>query len=761
MTSRVTCGRGRALLACIALLWAPLAGANFASFESPQARSLAISSDASQLFVLNTPSNTLEVYSLQAPSTPKLTLSLPTGLEPVSLAQHTEDEIWVVNHLSDSISVIDLKVKTTVATIPVDSRPGDLVFAGNPKRAFVTSMLRRTVTVLDPQRRAITKKIPIAGNDPRTLLASADGNTVWVSVFRSGNGTTIVPHHLAPPPPKPTNASLPPAPQQGLIVHNNDPAWSKMLNLNLPDNDLFEIDTRTLAVTRSYHGVGTILFNATQHPTTGDLWIANTEARNLVRFEPKLKGHAIDSRITRVSKDKLPTVEPIDLHPDLDYTQLPNSKALSTALSQPTDIVFAPHGERAYVAAFGTDRIGVLNSGGKIITRIEVGNTPGEIVRPRTKRGPRALAHHPKKSLLYVLNRLSNSLSVIDTKRPAVLREIAMKDPTPKEVKQGRGYLFDAKLSGNGTMSCASCHIDADRDGLAWDLGDPGGELFQNGSKTPLHPMKGPLLTQTLRGLEGERIFHWRADRPGLKSFNGTFASLLGGEPLEDEDLALLVTYMKSIRFAPNPNRSTNQSKTGELIFRHRKDIGREGNNSFRCVDCHFNSGGSGTFGFTSLIGQSMKASQLRGLHERDGRATGLAGFGFGADGTKKDLIEFLDKSHRFEALERKEREALEAFLFVFPTETPAIVGFHGTLNSKSAQLVAELDFAQSEAEKGKCQLVVHGIIDGRPVTLRHDREKKEYISDHGQSFSLPELHKSGTKASNVLTFLALPPAHP
>ena len=112
----------------------------------------------------------------------------------------------------------------------------------------------------------------------------------------------------------------------------------------------------------------------------------------------------------------------------------------------------------------------------------------------------------------------------------AVLAEVpvASHDPMPAMVREGRGFLFDARLSGNGMASCASCHLDADRDGLAWDLGDPGGNMItvtgRNNSihdPTPrprvMHPMKGPMTTQTLRGMQGHKIFHWRGDRPSRK----------------------------------------------------------------------------------------------------------------------------------------------------------------------------------------------------------------------------------------------------
>ena len=496
-----------------------------------------------------------------------------------------------------------------------------------------------------------------------------------------------------------------------------------------------------------------------------------------MRFEPTLKGHVIDSQITRVTTGSDPSVSVVDLNPGIDYKKFPNTAALSTALSQPTDIVFDGTGEVGYVAAFGTDRIGVLDATGKVTARIEVGSTAGQIAVPRTKRGPRGLAHHPNQNVLYVLNRLSNSVSVIDTAQRRVVREVGLFDPTPQHIREGRGFLFDAKLSGNGTMSCAACHVDADRDGLAWDLGNPDGQMFSNGSQNLLHPMKGPLLTQTLRGLQGERIFHWRADRPGLASFNVAFHDLMGGQPLETTDLATFVAYVKSIRFAPNPNRNLDDTlpttpigasaKDGEALFLTKKNVGREGNTQFRCVDCHVNSTGSGGFGFTGAIGQSMKAVQLRGLPERDGRkpmANGrTSGFGYGADGSMDDLPAFLSSSHRFNPLTADEKAALQRFLLAFPTETAPVVGFARTVtaaNAKTIPVVTDLQLLTAQTELGKCDLIVKGFLDDRQVGFVYDSAKKNFLRDRVslEPMNLSQLTAALGQTHSVLTFIGVPP---
>lgn len=765
-----------ACLLSVGLLGPSVLAQGYPYFESPQAHPIAISADGQRLYAVNTPDHRLAVYSLALPTAPVLIREIPVGLEPVSVAVRSQNEVWVVNHVSDSVSVVDVSRGIVVDTVRVRDEPGDIVFAGDPQRAFVSSMTKRRVVVIDPMTRSTTS-IHVFGDDPRALLASADGKTVWVAITRSGNKTTIVPHTMAPPPPKPTNPALPPAPQQGIIVDADDPAWKSKLNVKLPDYDVVEIDTMTLSVRRNYSGVGTNLFNLALRPGSDEIWVANTHSRNRVRFEPVIRAHATDSQVTRITTGSNPTVTPVNLNPGIDYSKLPNPVALSSALAQPTDIVFDATGKVAYVAAFGTDRIGVIDASGKVTALIEVGDTPGTKVAPRTKRGPRGLALHPSKPVLYVLNRLSNSISLVDTAQNRVVSEIGMFDPTPKQIREGRGFLFDAKLSGAGTMSCASCHIDARTDGLAWDLGDPGGQMFSNGTPNKLHPMKGALLTQTLQGFKGERIFHWRADRPGLATFNSAFDGLMGGQLLNAADLATFVAYMQDISFMPNPNRQMDDTlsndpvgasaRDGEVLFNTRDNVGREGNLQFKCVGCHTNVSGSGSFGFTGLIGQQTKVAQLRGLYKRTGRAISAsgrtAGFGFGADGSKDDLTGFLSSTSRFTAqLTANEKKAIERFLLAFPTGNAPAVGYSRTVtaaNIGSIDVTNDLTLLMSQADAGKCDLVVKGSLRGQPVGLSYDRLTKRFLRDRKTSpaMAITELAVEVVRKGAVLTFMGAP----
>ena len=128
--------------------------------------------------------------------------------------------------------------------------------------------------------------------------------------------------------------------------------------------------------------------------------------------------------------------------------------------------------------------------------------------------------------------------------RPAAARRdragvAALRPVAGRRRRNGRRFLYDAPhTSGHGDTACASCHIFGDFDSLAWDLGDPFGvgrpepEPVRAGPARarPFHPMKGPMTTQSLRGMAGAGPMHWRGDRTG--------GSDPGGDPL-DEDARL------------------------------------------------------------------------------------------------------------------------------------------------------------------------------------------------------------------------------
>ena len=104
-------GRWRSwCLAAGAVLAASVAFAqtSFVAFETGLVRPLALSPDGTKLFAVNTPDGRLEIFDVDLSGITH-SGSIPVGMEPVSVAARSNGEAWVINHLSDSVSIVTLR----------------------------------------------------------------------------------------------------------------------------------------------------------------------------------------------------------------------------------------------------------------------------------------------------------------------------------------------------------------------------------------------------------------------------------------------------------------------------------------------------------------------------------------------------------------------------------------------------------------------------------------------------------------------------
>src|SRR4051794_27458423 len=265
------------------------ASSPYTLFESGQVRPLAMSPDKRHLFAVNTPDNRLEIFRVREQGLVH-TASIPVGLEPVAVAARSNHEVWVVNHLSDSVSVVELDdhgdhgddlTGQVERTLLVGDEPRDIVFAGpGRKRAFITTAHRGQNLPFDPQLstpgvgRADVwvfdadqlggtlggtplSIVTLFTDTPRALAVTPDGTRVYAAGFHTGNRTTIVPETSLPDgfgpdgvPGPTTNAEGRPAPETGAIVKWNGAHWVDALGrsrdpyvrLSLPDKDVFVLD---------------------------------------------------------------------------------------------------------------------------------------------------------------------------------------------------------------------------------------------------------------------------------------------------------------------------------------------------------------------------------------------------------------------------------------------------------------------------------------------------------------------------------------
>lgn len=771
-------------LSALLTAWSIVPTANAVEFESGHVRPLAMSPDGTKLFAVNTPNNTLEIFNV-GPSGIAPAGRVPVGLEPVAVAVRNNFEVWVVNHLSDSVSVVSLTGTPRVTrTLLVGDEPRDIVFAGTTQeRAFITTAHRgqhRTDPSLsnvpgagDPQlttpgvgRADVwvfntawlgagaggtpTRIMTFFSDTPRALAVSPNKTKVYVAAFKSGNQTTLVnPDYIcanfatAPcvrqgvtvpgglPGPS-TNFEGQRAPQTSLVVKfdpdsgrwldNIGRNWSAAVGLSLPDLDVFALDANSLTQTASVAHVGTTLFNMVANPVSGKLYVSNMEAMNHIRFEGPgvFGGTTVQGQIakTRITVIDGVNAAPRHLNKHIDYNKLAghagfDPTAKNHSLSMPLEMAVSSNGGKLYVAAFGSSKIGVFNTATLESGAFNPRNESANYINV-SGGGPSGLVLDEARNRLYVTTRFDNAVKVINLANRAQIDSDAMPNPEPQSVVAGRPMLYDANLtSANGESSCASCHIFGDKDEIAWDLGNPDDHVtkspiplnFSGVSTTPgvpggidigklqfkitnlngtdvvddFHPMKGPMTTQTLRGLRNSGAMHWRGDRSngffGVDGYTATpdntlkraaygddevlnfknFIVALGGllgkaTPATGptpQDVAIMekfTTFQLRVQLPPNPVRKLDNSHTaaqarGRDIFMgplnpdgtRRPFDGLPGLQqpgaepaSFTCNGCHLidpAAGHFGTQGEANFEGETQlfKVPHLRDLYTKVG----------------------------------------------------------------------------------------------------------------------------------------------
>ena len=863
--------------------------ASFMAFESGHVRPLSLSPDGTLLFATNTPDNRIEVFKIGADGITHR-YSVPVGMEPVAVAARTNTEVWVSNHLSDSVSIIDLSSTPprVTHTLLVGDEPRDIVFAGTDRnRAFITtahrgqhrthpsiasvpgtgdpqlttpSIPRADVWVFDALNLGETlggtplKIIELFGDTPRALAVTPDGKTVYAAVFHSGNQTATVTdtavcdtsdaniaNNIVEGPcvvagvtmpggmPLPhRNADGDRRPEAGLVVKFDrttgtwvdelDRNWNNAIRFTLPDLDVFAIDATTLEETAAFAHVGTVLYNMAVNPVNQKVYVSMSDARNEVRFEgagtfvqdtaaktagepASVQGHLHEMGITVLDGAQ---VLPRHLNKHIDYDIRPAPPEVKQhSLSIPLDMAVSGDGATLYVAAFGSSTIGAFDTAALEADTFDPTIASANYIEV-SGGGPSGVVLDETHQRMYVLTRFDNSISVIDLTTRKESSHIRMFNPEPSNVVNGRRFLYDARISSsNGEAACASCHVFGNFDSLTWDLGDPDGsvapnlievkrrgpaELFPNingtGNVPELHPIKGPMATQTMRGMANNGSMHWRGDRTGgndpggdvfdefvaFTKFIVAFEGLQGNDPatpFRGDDMVAFANFMLDVVLPPNPVRPLNNALTPS------QQAGRDfyikpTNPGFSCRECHSLEPPFGEFGTDGAVGfkdapQIVKIPHLRNMYQKVGmfgmpqtpfftptdaehQGDQIRGSGFFHDGSLDTLFRlneatvFLDR-RRAPFNTDQERREVEQFLLAFDTDLAPIVGQQVTLTSTNTEAVGpRIDLMIERAQTNfhllnhpqatECDLVVKGSIDSTPRGWFMDNSTGLFNSD-------------------------------
>ena len=625
------------------------------TFASPQASPIAISGDL--VFVVNTPADTVDVINVESQT---IHTRINVGVDPVSIAVRPDGkEVWVSNHVSDSVSVIDNDpgsptFQSVVATIQefdpktkatTFDEPVGIAFAGNNK-AYVALSSENQIAVVDVTSRKIAKRLRIPAQDPRAI--AVQGDRLYVIPFESNNKTQL-------------SGGSREAIDGELVTFD---AWQHSIAVNnvlslghvtdivkhpdVPDRDLFVFDTTTDELVETVDSLGTLLYGITVD-SQGNVFVAQTDARNDANGRAGTKKHGMKELENRAFLNQITRIEFNDGSPEkpqfINLEPLPpEHPEKGMALATPYAIQVSADDSVIVATAAGSDKLLTVDAAsGEVLGRVAVGAVPRGVALQNSVDGTLNQA--------WVYNAVANTVSVVDvtdSTKPTIAGFVRLEDPTHPQVKLGRTWFNDADASSTGTFSCESCHPDNNTDQLLWVLETPiatGGDQIM------------PRSTMPVRGLRDTAPFHWDGVLGDPYGGNNTahiyesidpvadaydqrtstrhlvdvsMAEILmthGDETVNDEgkpggftaaERDDLATYLLSVSFPPAQRRAydnvlTDRAKEGYKLFHIEGDLDPSKTAANVCGDCHR----MPFFVSTNTPGTGMEAPTWRGAYDR------------------------------------------------------------------------------------------------------------------------------------------------
>lgn len=455
---------------------------------SPNGGSLYVAlADLDQVIEIDTASRTIKRRT-DVPGAPFGLASTPGG-----------DRLFVGCRATDTVVAIDVDRLEITGTAPVGIMPVGIGFAQTPSgdRLIVANAGSDDVSVIDVGSMTELTRVK-TGREPYGVKTSPDGRFAFVA------------SRLAQSPKDDTS----------------------------PAAELTVIDTvRSRAVKRYSLESAHLSESVALDPRAGWILTPMVRVRNLIPITQVARGWVMSSGIALARPESM------------EIVQLPLDEA-NAYFADPADLVVHPQGHRAYVSSGGGDVVTVLDlermrdwlekaspvERRRAIHNLELADDY-VIARIPTRRNPSRLAISPEGDMLYVAERLEDSILIVETKTHAAVGRIELgggKSDDP--VRRGERIFTTAAKTFQNQFSCRSCHPDGHVDGLTYDFdGDGIGDNM--------------LDNRSLKGLAGTWPFKWNGQNPSLAVQCGPrFAKvLMRTDPFTDDELEDLVAFIESM----------------------------------------------------------------------------------------------------------------------------------------------------------------------------------------------------------------------
>lgn len=513
-----------------------------------------------------------------------------------------EDSVLVAATDFDAVAIYRPAQGAVSGWYDTCSRPATVSHSrslGNPNALFVACPEADEVQVWDTANQTLQGSVSLPpGSHPYSVVAPTVGTSGWVALQATGQVVEIVAPLNGSPTlgrtldvlPDPRGLTL--VGEALLVSQHRSPddagRWARV------DLDTDEVTIFDLALSlgpdsdTTSRGVPSYLQQIGVSPDGRSAWFPSLQAnvqRGLWR-----EGQALTHETTvRAVASSVALTDDEAAFGGLQGVGSERERAVLDDRGLAASVAFSPDGDWTYVGFLGNESVTVLDS----YTRQASGATSG------LTGGAEGLLTSPDGLTLFVASRVGRALWEIslDTPLPDVTRTVSLvqpgdADPLPDAVRRGR-LIFqrsaDPRMTQDGYISCAVCHLDGTHDGRTWDFTDRG-EGLRN--------------TISLRGRAGAHgPLHWSGNFDEVQDFeNDVRGPQAGAGFLSDsdwlstsdtlgpskeglsEDLDALAAYVESLdSFLASPWRDT----SGDLSVDAQAGAALFVDPAVGCADCH------------------------------------------------------------------------------------------------------------------------------------------------------------------------------
>ncbi len=436
------------------------------------------------------------------------------------------DRLYTVNPDNDTVTAVNTASQTILWESPVGAHPKSIARA-NDGSLWVACRDDDTIRVLNPANGAVQTTITLDyGAAPVGIAPSPDGSTMYASLQGAGE---FIRCNVASR--SQTGAvATGPSPRAMAITHDGTRALVTRFVSGEHEGSVYDISltgsmtlTRTIALARDHSDDGSASGRGVPNYLTGIgitpdgdwAWVVGKKD-NTTRgtfFAPTMvPGQDSTVRAMAILIDLNTNAEDLSRRLDIDNSDSPSA------------VAFSPLGDYAFIALQGNNQIGVVD-----VLDFMLQTSPGTLQsRWATGLAPQGIIVHGVDNQVIAKSLMGRNVTLFDATNflasgslnvPATNITTVASERLHPEVLLGKQIFYnasDTRMSAEGYISCATCHLDGGHDGRTWDFTNRG-EGFRN--------------TTDLRGRSGTAHgnVHWTANFDEIQDFENDIRAFFGG----------------------------------------------------------------------------------------------------------------------------------------------------------------------------------------------------------------------------------------